>query len=402
MKNIILASLIITTLFLTSCDVDSTKGLKTTSGASGISFKVVPKSVLYGNKEDLSKLPPIIEYDENGPVFYDVDRCNNYKIPKTDSSYKSIKISTSDPDYIDKSIGTINYVNWMPILDNDIESLLKYSDRIISSDRRCRIVVTKNTYPYIVSLGLLVEPKLIYRITLSSSNVNRIINSRDTCKDFSNQALGSFFFIDSDYNYEIWRFEDSQLKLQTRLALNPDDIVLYKKENPTLEQFLSAIQVEARDFSSTFYDKVNGGFIWNKISELKSKVNGKTVNMPLPLEYKDGILMCPFLWFIKQLDSTTETSYANGQTTIDKVFRFYDDNDDYKMHETDTHIVLNVEKSKILINNLPIDLSIAPYEKNGELMVPLEDICKYLGAEYHFRPIDNSVLIARFPMSDCR
>lgn len=330
--------------------------------------------------EQLVDNPPVLEYGPDGIKIFEVECCYNkgnvcLYCPKLDSEGKPIQVGYDNKDFKDKLVNIIKMVNSpVPIGDNLPEQIV---------------------------LGVAYQPKLTdygYEIAnIMHIWSNGLRNGSGIVFGDKNKGFGDWpynvtlSYLDSDYNYILWGLVSDGFKVFSASALNPDYV---KKQRDYLgyQKMVSWLD----DIPITYGDESDDlkGFIWIDLNNIRAVVAGKDVIMPVGAERKNQILCVPLQWLCKNLKAEY---FVNQDKESISVYRRY-----YGSWEKEfvSNITLKINDDIVIVNGIEKKLSRQTYLKEGKLMVPIEDICKYLNAEYHFRAIDNSILIGRFPKSE--
>ncbi len=404
MSKAIVCFLAVVFLLVQGCGArEVTKNEKITS-EKPVSFKIQILDV-EESKNDPTLATPTIEYDPQGFTFYEVERSNKYYftrgypvkgendskekvywfVPKFDNNGNPLKLSPSDPEYLQKLLN---------IIFGELESK----------------AITGEIPPHEVGIGIFgVKPEKGYkddaleiRIFSNQDVRNTIIlgismEELDQAKH-KDVPTGSIVYIDSDYNYQIWLLKDGKYILDYNVALNPDtEIGCGSRSHLAIREI-----VDQADDVHSKYQALPHGFIWMKLGDKDAVVAGEQNRMTIPMEVNEGYLTAPTGWLIGNLDGTYSMDKNTGVATVYRKHGTlkYIERDEVSGKEQEVTINLKAGDKKITVNGKSEELPIAVYEKDGSLMVPLRKMCEYLGGEYHFRHADNTVLIARFPKSE--
>ncbi len=403
MNKTIVCFVAVALLLIQGCGArEVTKNEKITS-EKPVSFKILILDV-EESKKDPMLASPTIEYDQQGFTLYKVVHSDKYYftrgypvkgendskekmywfVPKLDNNGNPIKLSPSDPDFLQNLYNTI------------------------LGDTGIRITMGETT-PEEVGIGLFqekedVKPNTVFLSIAFFKSAQDIQNikygtlvkneelEKAGLKDIS---PGSILYIDSDYNYQIWLLKDGKYILDYNVALNPDtEIGCGSRSHLAIGEMVN----QADDIHSK-YQALPHGFIWMKLGDKDAVVAGEQNRMTIPMEVHEGYLTAPIGWLIGNLDGTYSMDKNTGVATVYRKHGTlkYIERDEISGKEQEVTISLKAGDKKITVNGKSEELPIAVYEKDGSLMVPLRKMCEYLGAEYHFRHADNTVLIARFP-----
>lgn len=198
-------------------------------------------------------------------------------------------------------------------------------------------------------------------------------------------------YVDSDYNIHQWLLTEDGFKLDLIGTLIPNiehNISYFPGLNKMID-FLS-------DYPYGYPpdNRFDNGFIFLKEDSDVMYINKEKFNLPVKIENIEGELYAPALSICDNL----RCRYVFDSTK--QIFKFTRDAYVFKskLEYRRIDFELKINNNNILIEGNPTVFK--TYTKNGCLMVPIKEFCSLLMAEYHYRFIDRSVLIARFPLDE--
>lgn len=221
-----------------------------------------------------------------------------------------------------------------------------------------------------------------------SGNINfNIMFYKNISVKMKNHAV---LVVDNDFNLEYWKNNDNGIELVEQKTINPDTY------NPKDE--LEANTIEYLIYFNNYFPaspRVHpSGYIQLQIGSDKAVVSGKTFEIQASPEYVGDSIAIPF-YSIGQ--------YLNPHTLKEDIFFMYRYSGQYfeygELKGTKKEFSITFEENRDVayaINNKEIKLPFKPYKKNNVWMVPLDAMCDGIGAKYHVRKLDNTILIARF------
>jgi|GEM_PF-3009041 len=332
-------------------------------------FTIMAKGSLVSQNNGMTRIyfdkpSPIVTYKDGQYTFFvfekKVDNLGIYYKPKLDKNEEPITIKWNDPNYF--SVISIPFLNYYLIGE---------------------IIGPQN----IIILSLFVhirdrEDYSGYWLTLIYTKFESIKQWENSNKPLSskiNYPVGSIYYFDDDYNTELQLLTKTGYKIEKREAINPD--LVDSESIPRLFYLENMISTRGQ------------GYFWMKIGSQDIVVDGINYKMMKPFIY-NGKLAISLYDLINIIGGEIEYNNTTGRYEAYRVV---------KPAWSKIEIIkleLKIGDKKAYLNGEEIELSIAPFEpedRSSFIYVSAKDICDIFKAKLHWRSIDNTALIERFP-----
>jgi hypothetical protein len=330
-------------------------------------FSIVAyKTLSYKKRKiiDLEKPSPLISYKDGIITFYEIeekkDESDIYYAPKLDENNNPIPVAYNDKDIINK-----------------IKSALRPTFQ-------AKIEGPQNT----VALGVCLPYNGIghwfynlYKKNIEPDDITRVTMSVSTSK--FNSPVGSIFYLDDNYNFEIYAYHGYSHQLDRREAINPDNYSVYD-----VPGFLRIGEV-------VYKNSYCQGYLWMKADSGEICINGKNIVLDKPSLIHEGDKLALDI----NLLSDVIFSPAEGDGKSITIYRFCEL---VSGQIEPVKVTFKLGEKTALLNGEPAKLSFEPFLKENQFFVPFFDVCKLLKTNCHYRTTDNTALVARFfaPMSE--
>jgi hypothetical protein len=347
-----------------------------------IEAKTLSSFQIYMEDSDpIRKALPIIEFD--GVKGHRLYRFEKYSINGIvsyrlylDKQGKREELRISDKDYQDQ----IYYIftcqpNMSFVGDNSINkiALVAYFDE--------RADFSNTTFDY--CRLLIFNKRLNQRQKLTCGNNREYIF-----------PSGSICYIDDKYQIE-WREPiNNNMVVTRREAINPDDFSpMYKI--PGLSD-ISSGNYKSNAIYGTGYVKVTANSDLFSINGIQYDFNPNTDQLIPILAVNGKTMVCHE--FLRNL-LNTQSQYlpsilVKGSRDVEIQRLYYDRNTSKIVTLT---VRINDASKKYIDNGITKEFSAMPYYANSVgIMVPLKEVCDALKAKVIYRPLDGTILIARF------
>lgn len=281
----------------------------------------------------------------------------------------------------------------------------------------------------VVSVG---KDRLYEQFTaISGRSKEKIYEGINYTSDYSlkdtilkDDEVGTIIFLDKDYI--LTKFFNGNIINQ--YIINPDII---ENTNSWLGDFSA---IACADITKSNSSLLPRGFLELKVGERKVVDSGLSGEIDIPVEFHNGSLAISLGWLAEKLgcaysyyhtlrfDDAIGASWGslsqknpcivsrvmnnriigntqNKMSSLLKVVSLKEDSSDENKQldaKGKSTSVLYKNGKQQIEKEVSFDLPFTPYVKNGHFMVPLLETCKQLGAEVHYRDLDNSILIAKF------
>ncbi|NLI40238.1 MAG: copper amine oxidase N-terminal domain-containing protein [Caldisericales bacterium] len=301
----------------------------------------------------LDKEMPLAEYGENGFTFYKITEITKdgktFAIPAKDAKGNPVKLDPSAknfPEEVKKCFENTFRCRFLgPSYDRGL-----YLGMVISNK--------DNGFYYI---------KRLYRNRDSESSLINFGVRLFYCKE--KLPPGSCFFADGNFNVDIRKYDGKKLSLYKMEAVNPD------------------VKNECVPALDSFYIPSWGGYIWMKIGERETFVNGEKKTLPAKVETRNGTTMVPGKWVLENFTSSNTTSY-DEKTKLWTFRRF--------IEKEWLEVKFTLGKKEFQIDGKKQQWVVPPYETvKGVPMVPLRQFCEIFQRELYWRSFDKTMLVKR-------
>ena len=343
------------------CKIDQKSLTPFTIMAIGSLEKQKDKSV----RVDYEKPSPIVIYKDGQYTFYEFEEVNNdkhYYRPKHDSNGEPIPIKPDDP-------------NFFPKIWRALQNHYVYGE-IIGPQNLIAISIMAH-YPkkeeYFGFWNTTVYTKYSRVKHWEYSNV--VTGSK------IDYPVGSIYYLDDDYNTELQVKTKSSYKVEKREAINPDLV-----NDVYLIPYLRSLEA--------LNTKPWLGYLWMKVGYDDVFIGGYKYGIAKPMIY-NGKLIVSLYHLIDYLDAVIDYDNTTDRHIAYKVI---------KPAWSKIEIIkleLKIGDKKAYLNGEKIELSFAPFElegdRNNAIYVSATDICDIFKAKLHWRSLDNTALIERFP-----
>ncbi len=313
---------------------------------------------------DLEKPSPLASSKDGVITFYEIeekkDESDIYYIPKLDENNNPIPVAYDDRDIVNKIKNALR-----PTFQAKIEGL-------------------QNT----IALGICLPYNGVghwfynlYRKNIEPNDITRVTMSVSTSK--FNSPVGSIFYLDNDYNFEIHAYHGYAHQLDHREAINPDNYSVYD-----VPGFLRIGEV-------VYKKSYCQGYLWMKADSGETCINGKNIVLDKPPLIHEGDKLALDI----SLLSDVIFSPAEGDGKSITIYRFCEL---VSGQIEPVKVTFRLGEKTASLNGEPVELSFEPFLKENQFFVPFFDVCKLLKANCHYRKTDNTALVARFfaPMNE--
>ena len=362
-------NLAIFTVFLVGfvmCDLKQVQS-DTTLNNPPPNFSIVAyKTLSYKKRKiiDLEKPSPLVTCKDGVITFYEIeekkDESDIYYAPKLDESNNPIPVAYNDKDIINKIRSALR-----PTFQTKVEG----SQNEIALGV-CLTNGGRGTWFY-----------NIYRKNIEPDGVIPV--SMFTATSKFNSPVGSIFYLDDDYNFEIYAYHGYSHQLDRREAINPDNYSVYD-----VPGFLKIGEV-------VYKNSYCKGYLWMKADSGEICINGKNIVLDKPSLIHQGDNLALDI----NLLSDVIFSPAEGDGKSITIYRFCEL---ISGQIEPVKVTFRLGEKTASLNGEPVELSFEPFLKENQFFVPFFDVCKLLKANCHYRTTDNTALVARFfaPMSN--
>ena len=344
-----------------------------------VEAKTLPSFKIFMSETDNDRKDlPIIEYDGiNGYKFYKLEQYagkNNsvkYRIA-LDANKKPIQLLTNSKGFYDNLYTTFYRGNNKFFVANDnaeIKQLIVFFPQ--KGDQ------FSQSLAYAEFMFFSEKADKNYQNRLGSTNPFKV-------------SSGKICYIDDCFQIE-WRSLDSKNSVIRREAINPDNFYM-EKSIPGLQSMLPIYY-----YSNLKY---GDGFVTLTQNSIKYSICGNTFDMRYPVETKNDTTFMDFFELLGLLNCKYKGVRIDNEKGTSFVYtgnRLSDDN--WKKQINVISLEVQTGTQDYRVNDEKKQFSIAPYivTKNGwSLMVPLKEVCDALKAKVIYRPLDGTILIARF------
>lgn len=312
---------------------------------------------------------------------------------------------------IDRIIDKDNYVYMAPVLNKDgnpkIIDPSNKTEIYFSSNKLLRNSMSMRAFGYdkhFIISQIEFDGFAVHTVNYTSFDpdgrqgwYNLDSNQMDTkLSKFYKNNMCSFFIIDEDFNYQVEYYDGQSFQHKECKTINIDN--MNADEESEIIGLNNILTETHSDYS--FWANNGLGFLELKMSDNDNKPyycsGGRKRYLPFAvLENIDGILTVNAELVINQLGGVSNWEKGSGNYTLQKlVYKDLGQSELVKMK-------FSLTSKEAFVNELNVQLVLAPYKTMQYYpMIAIDDLAKYFGISYHFRPLDGTMLIEKFHAFD--
>ncbi len=281
---------------------------------------------------------------------------DNEFIPITDKNGREVTINANDPTFESNFFNLLHYTYNRSIESQNLKNVV-ISMAYAENNNKKRVVYARfYDDPERHDSDVITNDKRISNLDI---NLKEIV-----------------IFMD---NYTVVKFSwaDGNVKMTSQKVFNPDTDDMSK-------------YIYLNDYDSCYGVNINTGrgHILMNPGNQKLVVDGKKTTFPYSPEMHNGYIAYPEYYLMILING------VSGMNGIHDCSRLVSGGIGFKPRLI--NLIYNSNNDYAIVDGVKVKLDFVPYTKDNQTMVPMKQYCELFKARYHYRSVDDSILIERY------